>query len=61
MDRETKPRVDVYDFLAVSARYLGIGNDIPVASSDRVIPQAVERLGVDPLPHRFQALGRRYA
>ena len=61
MDRDSNLSVDVRDFLAVSARYLGIEDDIPVASSDRIIPQAGERLVLDPSPYRCQALVQRCA
>ena len=61
MDRETNLSVDIQDFLAVSARYLGLEAEAPVARSDWVFAPAAKNPGADPSSLRFDRLGERYA
>ena len=61
MEREPNFTIDVQDFLAVSARYLGLATEISVAHSDWASVPAAEFFGADRSGYRHETLGQHSA
>ena len=61
MYRAADLSTDIQDFLAVSARYLALEEDIPITGSDWAFAPAAESLGADLSPNRFEVPGQRCA
>lgn len=58
---EPNTSVEIQDFLAVTAQYLGIEADVEVARHDRVFAPFFGYLAADRLAQRDESIEQRYA
>ena len=61
MSRTSNFSADTQEFLAVSARYLGLETDIPVACSAWAIVPTTVRISTARTPYHPETLGQRCA